>query len=1023
MDNLGTEVSNKIRSAIKAKLIELDSYVDDELPDYIMVMVANDRTEIQMNEDLGLFLNDHTKAFTKWLHNVLDKLKKVTLDEVAKKETKKKKVKDKDSKKKEKKKDKSTVTKGKEKDKAKKKKVEKVVTKDEKSGKEANANKIELGTKKKKIKEMESDEEDLNRYEVPDGGGYDPEAILKNAVKCSAKSLKVSTEKRETPTRKIKKKINTKKEEQQFFKPNKTIRARSRSRSYSVERVGPVSSQVQVVKKRRSRSRSLQRKSVASKVILPPRPNRSYGREEKGVARVLSRSIHDAGRSMRRGGHTSSEYHGRGYRSPDYRSRSISFSPERRRAPRLSPADIERYNLLKQSKKNHKEKETKKKKSKDKEKIMARKLKREVDLLTTRQLAMDMELQKLTSKRPSKSVVNLSSEGEEDEVRIIIRRDDSEEKVTSDQESRQVRKSGKKVVIEEEDEEENKEESPQKDEPIESEVEEERTVSNNLEEDDLDEQEEVVERKIYVEEENEEDDKPSPPKKIKTSEKQKPSKGEELDDVELQEMRRKALESLKRKREAENRDGKEVSKQHQASHSDQSSDSDSETSLSESSDEDFDIRSGASTTANQPTFIVTMDGIDEKYFKEGPTDFPKKNSDTKEKIERPKSRGTKRHSPLDDSLELYTEESFDSPSHTAATSQYRSISRQSSQTEYDHKDSEKPITKTISRNNRQITSGAPTSTKQISSGPVASSKESNGTVASNKQSSGPVATSKKSSGEPATSKQVLATSKQSSGVLATSKQVLTTSKQSSGVLATSKQVLTTSKQSSGAVTSSKQTSGAPTSKTSGPKIQTDKNPTTTESNPVIKSKLTDSARPIVAKKSENPKTVVVKKVLKRPAPAATPTETNTKAKTSQIEEKKTVVITSDGKTIVTKQVVPTKPVKPKTKIIIRKVSSSEEASESKVKPKFTPVTAPTGSIDSPVNKPLNPITYTTTVYSKPQIGSNAGSSSICKFYPNCARGSLCFYYHPKPGTQGFIAGGSKTFAPAAPVNRFKWRPT
>ena len=47
MDNLGTEVSAKIRSAIKAKLVELDAYVDDELPDYIMVMVANDRTKVK----------------------------------------------------------------------------------------------------------------------------------------------------------------------------------------------------------------------------------------------------------------------------------------------------------------------------------------------------------------------------------------------------------------------------------------------------------------------------------------------------------------------------------------------------------------------------------------------------------------------------------------------------------------------------------------------------------------------------------------------------------------------------------------------------------------------------------------------------------------------------------------------------------------------------------------------------------------------------------------------------------------
>ena len=91
MDGLGAEVSAKIRSAIKAKLIELEAYVDDELPDYIMVMVANNRTKTQMEEDLGLFLNNNTTAFTNWLHAVLEKLKKVTLEEVTKKEVKKKK--------------------------------------------------------------------------------------------------------------------------------------------------------------------------------------------------------------------------------------------------------------------------------------------------------------------------------------------------------------------------------------------------------------------------------------------------------------------------------------------------------------------------------------------------------------------------------------------------------------------------------------------------------------------------------------------------------------------------------------------------------------------------------------------------------------------------------------------------------------------------------------------------------------------------------------------------------------------
>ena len=53
MDNLGTEVSAKIRSAIKAKLVELGAYVDDELPDYIMVMVANKKNEDQTKRKAG----------------------------------------------------------------------------------------------------------------------------------------------------------------------------------------------------------------------------------------------------------------------------------------------------------------------------------------------------------------------------------------------------------------------------------------------------------------------------------------------------------------------------------------------------------------------------------------------------------------------------------------------------------------------------------------------------------------------------------------------------------------------------------------------------------------------------------------------------------------------------------------------------------------------------------------------------------------------------------------------------------
>ncbi|XP_034238752.1 zinc finger CCCH domain-containing protein 14 [Thrips palmi] len=80
MDGIRGEVSNKIRSAIKAKLMELGAYVDDELPDYIMVMVANKRSRQQMEDDLQLFLGDSTSTFTAWLHTVLNKLQQVTVN-------------------------------------------------------------------------------------------------------------------------------------------------------------------------------------------------------------------------------------------------------------------------------------------------------------------------------------------------------------------------------------------------------------------------------------------------------------------------------------------------------------------------------------------------------------------------------------------------------------------------------------------------------------------------------------------------------------------------------------------------------------------------------------------------------------------------------------------------------------------------------------------------------------------------------------------------------------------------------
>ncbi|XP_074542043.1 zinc finger CCCH domain-containing protein 14 [Halichoeres trimaculatus] len=77
---IGTEISKKIRAAIKGKLQELGAYIDEELPDYIMVMVANKKTSQQMADDLSLFLGNNTIKFTAWLQGVLDKLRTVAVE-------------------------------------------------------------------------------------------------------------------------------------------------------------------------------------------------------------------------------------------------------------------------------------------------------------------------------------------------------------------------------------------------------------------------------------------------------------------------------------------------------------------------------------------------------------------------------------------------------------------------------------------------------------------------------------------------------------------------------------------------------------------------------------------------------------------------------------------------------------------------------------------------------------------------------------------------------------------------------
>lgn len=47
---------------------------DNELPDYIMVLVMNKKSKEQMDDDLNLFLGHNTEYFTSWLTDVLEKL-------------------------------------------------------------------------------------------------------------------------------------------------------------------------------------------------------------------------------------------------------------------------------------------------------------------------------------------------------------------------------------------------------------------------------------------------------------------------------------------------------------------------------------------------------------------------------------------------------------------------------------------------------------------------------------------------------------------------------------------------------------------------------------------------------------------------------------------------------------------------------------------------------------------------------------------------------------------------------------
>ncbi|KAM7541046.1 hypothetical protein Aperf_G00000020296 [Anoplocephala perfoliata] len=62
----------EVKELIRNKLIELGALADEELPDYITVMVANKKKRSGMKKDLQLFLGDDTDNFTEWLHAAID---------------------------------------------------------------------------------------------------------------------------------------------------------------------------------------------------------------------------------------------------------------------------------------------------------------------------------------------------------------------------------------------------------------------------------------------------------------------------------------------------------------------------------------------------------------------------------------------------------------------------------------------------------------------------------------------------------------------------------------------------------------------------------------------------------------------------------------------------------------------------------------------------------------------------------------------------------------------------------------
>jgi len=563
MDGLGAEVSAKIRSAIKAKLIELEAYVDDELPDYIMVMVANNRTRTQMEEDLSLFLNNNTTNFCFWLNSVLEKLKKVTLEEVTKKEMKKKKIrkeKVKDAKEKSGK-DPGRMEREDRRRREGKEKAERASgrarSRERKSSKpppkgvpasKDNANLAELGPMKRKKKSSSGGLDGSGGAE-----GYNPASLLKSALgktkenkaspKKSSKKRSSSSSKREKGDREVEREERKESEDR-----------RSRSRGKNAEEKSPSKGRPKTIinlkeeenfyardRRARDRSRSVsprrtQVASLVSKVVRPPS--------------LVSRS----GRSERRRSRSFSP--GAAY--------DIGYDPERESRRLASRAQLP----------------PRPQRSNCREGVGAARVmgKAMMDSVTISERRMGREEARELDVRGRRAGPRLSPEDTRFEE--LRRRHEEMERRSALEERREGRGGARGRLAMDRESVRMERRDGIKEERVKEEPEEMRII---------------VRRELTPET-------VTPPKKVKLEE----------EDAELLEMRRKALESLMKRTDRELVGRR--SSQRLRDESSESSSSESEDSTEESEEENNTKEEGESGKP-EPTFVVTLDGLDKKYFK------------------------------------------------------------------------------------------------------------------------------------------------------------------------------------------------------------------------------------------------------------------------------------------------------------------------------------------------------------------------------------------------------------------------